>query len=129
MVIEDAADGDRRRLPSYHFDRHTAEYRQRFETIAQEILARCPLAWTDTYGGHWVTGGSHAVFELARSPDISNDTDVDGVRRGYQGITSPRSSTAEGGDRSAADRHPTDGRREPGSACSRAATSPSVGRS
>ncbi len=96
MVIEDAADGDRRRLPSYHFDRHTAEYRQRFETIAQEMLARCPLAWTDTYGGHWVAGGSHAVFELARSPDISNDRDVDGVRRGYQGITIPLPMEVEG---------------------------------
>ena len=47
------------------------------------------MAWTDTHGGHWVASSSQAVFELARCPYISNDHDVNGERRGYQGITIP----------------------------------------
>lgn len=95
MAVQDAAGGPRR-APSYHFDRHTAEYRHRFEAITRQMLATCPLAWTETYGGHWVAGGSHAVFELARCPGISNDRDVDGQRRGYQGITIPSALEVEG---------------------------------
>src|SRR3954452_167875 len=60
-----AADSDRKRN-RYHFDRHTPEYRLQFEKITEEMHTRCPMAWTDTYGGHWVAAGSKEVFELAR---------------------------------------------------------------
>ena len=73
----------------YHYDRHTPEYRFQFEDITQELHEKCPVAWSDTYGGHWVASSSEAVFELARCPYISNDHDVNGERRGYQGITIP----------------------------------------
>lgn len=73
----------------YQFDRHTPEYRFEFEKITQDLHAKCPVAWSDTYGGHWVASSSQAVFELARCPHISNDHDVNGERRGYQGITIP----------------------------------------
>lgn len=75
---------------SYHFDRHTPQYRDQFEPITSEMLGSCPLAWTDTYGGHWVAAGSSQVFELARCPHISNDNDVVGERKGYRGINIPR---------------------------------------
>ncbi len=54
------------------------------------MQARCPLAWTDTYGGHWVAAGNREVFELARCPHVSNDNDIDGTRKGYTGINIPR---------------------------------------
>ena len=75
---------------AYHFDRHTPDYREQFETITAELHGRCPVAWSDTYGGHWVAAGSTEVFELARSAAISNDNDVAGTRRGYRGITIPQ---------------------------------------
>nr|MDT0526974.1 cytochrome P450 [Streptomyces sp. DSM 41633] len=75
---------------SYHFDRHTPQYRDQFEPITSEMLGTCPLAWTDTYGGHWVAAGSSEVFELARCPHISNDNDIVGERKGYRGINIPR---------------------------------------
>ena len=54
------------------------------------MQARCPIAWSDTYGGHWVAAGNREVFELARSAEyLSNDHDVNNERRGYQGITIP----------------------------------------
>ncbi|MEV0360655.1 cytochrome P450 [Nocardia sp. NPDC050697] len=80
---------EQRKAPRFHFDRHTAEYRHRFDEITGEMHAKCPLAWSDTYDGHWVAAGGNAVFELARSPRVSNDHDIHGARRGYQGIGIP----------------------------------------
>lgn len=74
----------------FHFDRHTPQYRDQFAQITSEMHERCPLAWTDTYGGHWVAAGIKEVFELARCPHISNDNDVTGARKGYTGINIPR---------------------------------------
>ena len=62
--------------------------------------AKCPIAWSDTYGGHWVAAGNREVFELARSAEyLSNDHDVNNERRGYKGITipTPESMKIQGG--------------------------------
>ena len=90
FLLEDANVDERHEEHSYHFDRHTPQYRDRFAEIASEMHERCPLAWTDTYGGHWVAAGNKEVFELARCPHVSNDNDIDGARKGYHGITIPR---------------------------------------
>ncbi len=79
----------------YHFDRHSPDYRHRFLDITHEMHQKCPLAWTDTYGGHWVAAGSDEVFELARCPHVSNDHDVNNERRGYKGISIPSMLEAE----------------------------------
>ncbi len=72
---------DERKKNRYHFDRHTPEYRHRFDEITTEMLSKCPIAWSDTYDGHWVAAGHHAVFELARSAEyLCNDHDVKGER-------------------------------------------------
>jgi len=96
--VSDDAD---RKKNAYHFDRHTPEYRHQFESITVEMQGRCPIAWTDTYEGHWVAAGHHEVFELARSAEfLSNDNDVHGERRGYPGITippPPRENRHQGG--------------------------------
>jgi ferredoxin len=47
------SDSDRKRN-RYHFGRHSAEYRSQFKAITEEMHAQCPMAWSDTYGGHWV---------------------------------------------------------------------------
>jgi cytochrome P450 len=97
----EAASGDDRKKHQVHFDRHTPEYRHRFEEITHELHAKCPIAWTDTHDGHWVASGNREVFELARSAEfLSNDHDVKGERRGYKGITIPtpaRASEVQGG--------------------------------
>ncbi|OBI97584.1 cytochrome P450 [Mycobacterium asiaticum] len=101
MSVDDSVDdsvdematteGDRKKY-RYHFDRHSADYRSRFKSITEEMHAKCPMAWTDTYGGHWVAAGSNEVFELARCPAVSNDHDIHGERRGYKGISIPTAS-------------------------------------
>ena len=42
------------------------------------MQTKCPMAWTDTYNGHWVAADSKHVFELARCPVVSNDHDING---------------------------------------------------
>ncbi|BBX20412.1 cytochrome P450 [Mycolicibacterium duvalii] len=85
---------DRRATHAFHFDRHTPQYRTQFEQITSAMHSRCPLAWTDTYGGHWVAAGAQEVFELARCPHVSNDNDVAGERSGYTGINIPRGESS-----------------------------------
>lgn len=88
-MTTEAHTDDARHQPRFQFDRHTAEYREQFADITAEMQSKCPIAWSDTYGGHWVAASSSAVFELARCPAISNDHDINGERRGYKGISIP----------------------------------------
>ena len=93
MTPEPVTDGERKKN-RYHFDRHTPEYRQQFADVTAEMLDKCPVAWSDTYGGHWVAAGHHEVFELARSAEyLSNDHDPQHERRGYKGISIPAPDT------------------------------------
>ncbi|MFD8762710.1 cytochrome P450 [Streptomyces mirabilis] len=100
MTTDDTVNDDPKRNP-VHFDRHTPEYRHEFQAVTQELQSKCPIAWSETYGGHWVASGNREVFELARSAEfLSNDHDVKGERRGYQGITippPPRAKAVRGG--------------------------------
>jgi cytochrome P450 len=96
----DRPDDTDRKRNQYHFDRHTPEYRHQFEAITEELQARCPVAWSDTYDGHWVAAGQRQVFDIARSAELlSNDHDISGERRGYKGVTipAPAQSVVRGG--------------------------------
>ena len=106
MSVDDVVSDSDRKKNRYQFDRHSAEYRSQFKAITEEMQAKCPMAWSDTYGGHWVAAGSNEVFELARCPAVSNDHDVNNERRGYKGISIPTASR----DQRVRGRHPGDGR-------------------
>ena len=90
MRVDDVVSGSNHEKSQYHFDRNAAEYRSKFKQITEEMHAKCPMAWTETYGGHWVAAGSTEVFELARCPAVSNDHDINNERRGYGGISIPK---------------------------------------
>lgn len=94
MTIDESVTDSDRKKNRYHFDRHAPEYRGRFEEITKDLHATCPLAWTDTYEGHWVASSSNTVFDLARSPHVSNDHDIHNERRGYKGISIPTARRA-----------------------------------
>ena len=73
-----------------HYDRHSPDYIDHFDDITHELHSKCPIAWSDTYGGHWVASGYKEVFEIARDATLlSNDHDFRGERKSYQGITIP----------------------------------------
>lgn len=72
------------------FDRHKSVYGEHFTEITHDLHAKCPIAWSSTYGGHWVASGYKEVFEIARNTAVlSNDHDIEGARKGYQGISIP----------------------------------------
>ncbi|MCR8693488.1 cytochrome P450 [Rhodococcus pyridinivorans] len=96
MSADEAVVDTEHRTPVYQFDRHAPDYRGRFSEITTEMHSKCPVAWSDIHGGHWVAAGGEAVFTLARSANISNDHDVKGVRRGYKGIMIPTAVRASG---------------------------------
>ncbi|MGC9496423.1 cytochrome P450 [Streptomyces sp. WG7] len=90
MTGPDSHDDEARRQPRVHFDRHAPEYRDQFEEQTRAFHSGCPLAWSDTYGGHWVAAGNRELLAFARAgQQLSNDHDVNGERRGYQGISIP----------------------------------------
>ena len=100
MTVHEFTTQDELRRYGYEFDRHAPDYRHRFEEITQEMHAKCPVAWSPTYDGHWVAAGSKVVFELARCPAVSSDHDIHGERKGYKGISIPtaqRVSATRGG--------------------------------
>jgi cytochrome P450 len=93
MTAQDS-DETARKGKRYHFDRHAPDYRHHFEEITAELHQKCPVAWTDTYEGHWVVSGHQEVFAIARRADVlSNDHDVTGEGRGYKGISIPPADT------------------------------------
>ena len=92
MSVDDIADSDHKKN-RYYFDRHTPEYRLQFEKITEEMHSKCPVAWSETYDGHWVAADSKHVFELARCPAVSNHHDLTG-QTPYQGITIPKAQRA-----------------------------------
>ncbi|MEU1511444.1 cytochrome P450 [Streptomyces sp. NPDC005811] len=90
-------DDEARKHPRVHFDRHAPEYRDRFEEETRSFHEGCPLAWSDTYGGHWVAAGNRELLAFARAQEkLSNDHDVHGERRGYQGINIPAPARGRG---------------------------------
>src|SRR5277367_6315991 len=90
MTTEPVADDTERKRNRYQFDRHSPDYREQFTDVTAEMLDKCPVAWSDTYGGHWVAAGHSEVFDLARSAEyLSNDHDPRNERRGYKGISIP----------------------------------------
>lgn len=101
MTTDEVVNDDDRKKDRIHFDRHTPQYRHEFEAVTQELQSKCPIAWSDTYDGHWVASGQREVFEIARSAEfLSNDHDVKGERRGYEGISipsPPRAKSSRGG--------------------------------
>jgi cytochrome P450 len=76
-------DDAQRKSHRYDFDRHRPEYRHELADIAGELHGRCPVAWSETYGGHFVAAGHHEVFEVARAAEyVSNEFKPDEGRLG-----------------------------------------------
>ncbi|MEZ5152694.1 cytochrome P450 [Rhodococcus zopfii] len=96
MSVDDVVTDDDRKTNRFDFDRHAADYRDNFLPITQEMQSKCPMAWSETHGGHWVAAGSKEVFALARSADVSTDHDIHGKRKGYKGIAVPTMDRASG---------------------------------
>lgn len=72
--------------PVVDFDHFSKEFAEDWRGITADLRSRCPVAWTEANGGHWVVSGYDEVRTVALDDETySSDNDVEGVRNGYKG--------------------------------------------
>jgi cytochrome P450 len=72
------------------YDHHSPEHAAHAPDVHADLRARCPVAWTESYGGFWVASAFEPCVRAAKDPErFRSDHDVEGTREGYQGITIP----------------------------------------
>ena len=75
------------------FDQHSVEYRERYPELSHELRSKCPVTWSERYGGYWVVTGLEEVSAFYRHPELFSATkDVTGTGNGFDGIQIPNSS-------------------------------------
>jgi cytochrome P450 len=79
--------------PIIDFDHHTAEYREGWMELYADLRQRCPIGYSERYGGFWLPTTYEDVCRVAKDDaTFASDFDPDGVRNGYQGTNIPRMS-------------------------------------
>lgn len=90
MTTDNALGADDLKRCPIEFERHGPHFRGEFVEKTRELHGKCPIAWSDSYEGHWVASGMNEVFALARQTDsVTSFRDVDGKVNGYKGISIP----------------------------------------
>lgn len=75
-----------RRAP-IDFDQHSSDFARDHRAAWGDLIERCPVAWSDSYGGFWVVSDYENVAKVARDDDTfssRNDADPDSIYRGIQ---------------------------------------------
>jgi hypothetical protein len=52
------------------FDQHSPDYQARSAEISHELRGKCPVTWSENYGGFWVVTGLDEVGEMYKHPDL-----------------------------------------------------------
>ena len=72
------------------FDHHSPAYRERGMEIAAEARAKCPVAWSENYGGYWFVTGLDAASAFQKRPDLfSAAREIGNPDSVYKGIAIP----------------------------------------
>ena len=75
------------------FDQHSKEYQERGMEIAAEIRSKCPVTWSENYGGHWLVTALDEASAMYKRPDLfSAVKDVNDLESPFQGIQIPNMS-------------------------------------
>ena len=53
------------------FDQHGTDYRDHYPEISHELRGKCPVTWSENYGGYWVVTGLQEAGEIFRHPTTS----------------------------------------------------------
>ena len=67
------------------FDHHTPDYHEHAREIYADLRARCPVGWSESYGGFWVMSSYDAVWSALRDHETFSSgkwTEADGTWRG-----------------------------------------------
>ncbi|WP_322754189.1 cytochrome P450 [Frankia sp. Cas3] len=78
MTIAPDASTDRQ-WPEVDIDHHSAYFREHNYEIYQDLLARCPVAHSNTWGGFWFISDYQAVFDAVQDTDLFSSTPEKGV--------------------------------------------------
>ncbi|WP_024796517.1 cytochrome P450 [Tomitella biformata] len=90
MTQDDAYNVEDLKKCPINFERHSPGFRDEFLEKTHELHAKCPVAWSDSYDGHWVASGIDELFAIARRSDaVTSFRDHDGSVNGYKGISIP----------------------------------------
>ncbi|MFF0818688.1 cytochrome P450 [Rhodococcus sp. NPDC003318] len=89
MTTNEVVNADDLKKCPIDYERHGPGFREEFVARTQELHAKCPVAWTNSYEDHWVASGMDEVFAIARRPEVTNFRDADGSVNGYKGISIP----------------------------------------
>jgi cytochrome P450 len=71
------------------FDQHSKEYQARGMQIGAEIRSKCPVAWSENYGGYWIITGLEEASAIYKRPELFSALnltwkDPDSMFRGIQ---------------------------------------------
>jgi cytochrome P450 len=70
------------------FDQHSPEYQAHYPEISHELRSKCPVTWSEKYGGFWVVTGLDEVAEMYKHPTLFSAVkavgDPTNVYRGIQ---------------------------------------------
>jgi len=61
---------DRDGVPVIEFDHHSAEFAANADARLKELRERCPVAWSENYGGFWVVSDYMGNHEVLKHPEI-----------------------------------------------------------
>jgi cytochrome P450 len=76
--------------PAVEFDHHSPEYARDFIEQYSQLHAKCPMGWSDQYGGYWVATRYNDVAFVARDDEtFSSRHDIPNDGKSYTGITLP----------------------------------------
>ncbi len=68
--------------PTVEFDHHTLEFTQDPESRYRELRESCPVSWTESYGGFWITTRYADIARIARDDDTFSSARVDPLAEG-----------------------------------------------
>lgn len=81
--------------PTIDFDHHAREYVERGMEIMRGLQQKCPVGWSEQYGGYWVASKHHDVTEIFKDDDAYSSENWQG-RGPRQGVLHPPSPHKEG---------------------------------
>jgi cytochrome P450 len=77
--------------PTIDLDHHSPVYAENYFDVADELRAStCPVRWTESHGGYWVTASHADVARVARDDEFfTQNHDREGAARGGVGVQRP----------------------------------------
>jgi len=78
----------------FDFDHHSLEYANNAAGIFKEMRDKCPVAWTERYGGFWVVSRYEDVAKVSHDDaTFSSRHDIPSAGSAFSGITIPSAPT------------------------------------